>query len=198
MKDELLGLVAQYGEPALFTIVAMAAVGLPLPVALLLLIAGSMVSQGVMNLWITIAAGAAGQILGDNAGYFIGRWGGVTAIDWLGRRAGKSTRLHAISAKAQSWGAAGIFLTRWLLTPLGPWINLASGAARYSWPLFLIWDVIGELVCAALYVALGKLFNDRIVSVESIFSDAAWALTALTIAAVIVWKLAAHLKRARE
>ena len=93
MNDQLLALVSQYGAPALFGIVAIAAVGLPLPVTLLLLIAGSMISQGAMNLWMAIGAAGAGSILGDQAGYAIGRWGGPKAVAKLGRLA-RETRPH--------------------------------------------------------------------------------------------------------
>ena len=50
MNDQLLAAVSQYGAPALFGVVAIAAIGVPLPITLLLIVAGSMISQGAMNL----------------------------------------------------------------------------------------------------------------------------------------------------
>ena len=44
MNDQLLAAVSQYGTPALFGIVAIAAIGVPLPITLLLIVAGSMIS----------------------------------------------------------------------------------------------------------------------------------------------------------
>ena len=46
MNDQLLAVVSQYGAPALFGIVTIAAIGVPLPITLLLIVAGSMISQG--------------------------------------------------------------------------------------------------------------------------------------------------------
>lgn len=195
MNDQLLALVSQYGAPALFGIVAIAAVGLPLPVTLLLLIAGSMISQGAMNLWVAIGAAGAGSILGDQAGYAIGRWGGPKAIAKLSRLIGKNGSIEAVEAKARTWGGPGIYLTRWLLSPLGPWINLASGTAGYPWHRFFFWDVLGELTGAALYISLGRYFSDRIIALDGILGNLTWAVVALLAAIVLGYRLVSYLRR---
>jgi membrane protein DedA with SNARE-associated domain len=195
VNDQLLALVSQYGAPALFWIVAIAAIGLPLPVTLMLLIAGSMVSQGAMDLWVAIGAAGAGSILGDQAGYAIGRWGGPKAVAKLGRVAGKPGRIDAIAAKAKAWGGPGIFITRWLLSPLGPWINLASGAARYPWHRFLFWDALGELTGAALYISLGRYFSDRVMALDGVLGNVTWAALALLVAILLGFRLVTYLRR---
>src|ERR1035437_2354401 len=145
MNDQLLATVAQYGAPALFGIVIIAAIGVPLPITLLLIVTGSMISQGAMNLWWALGVASAGSILGDQAGYAIGRWGGPVVLTKLSSLFGKRTSLQAMEAKAKAWGGPGIFMTRWLLSPLGPWINLASGTASYPWRRFLFWDILLRL-----------------------------------------------------
>ena len=156
MNDQLLAVVSQYGPPALFGIVTIAAIGVPLPITLLLIVAGSMISQGAMNLWWAIGLAGAGSILGDQAGYAIGRWGGPAVIARLSALLGHRASLEAMEAKAKAWGGPGVFITRWLLTPLGPWINLASGTAGYPWRRFLCWDILGETTGAVLYISLGR------------------------------------------
>jgi membrane-associated protein len=178
--------------------VAIAAVGVPLPVTLLLIVAGSMISQGAMNLWGAIAAAGAGSILGDQAGYAIGRWGGPAVVRKLSRFLGKRTNIEAIEAKAKAWGGPGIFVTRWILGALGPWINLASGTAGYPWHRFLFWDALGELTGAALYISLGLFFSDRVVALTSVLGDVAWAIAAFLAAMVLGWKLWTYVRRARR
>jgi membrane-associated protein len=195
MNDQLLAAVSQYGAPALFGIVAIAAIGLPLPVTLLLLIAGSMISQGAMNPWLAIGAAGAGSILGDQAGYAIGRWGGPKAIAKLSGLIGKKGSIETVEAKARAWGGPGIYLTRWLLSPLGPWINLASGTAGYPWHRFLFWDVLGELTGAALYISLGRYFSDRIIALDGILGNLTWAVVALLAAIVLGYRLVSYLRR---
>jgi membrane protein DedA with SNARE-associated domain len=197
MNDQLLAAVSQYGAPALFGIVAIAALGVPLPITLLLIVAGSMISQGAMNLWWAIGAAGAGSILGDQAGYAIGRWGGPVVVTRLSGLFGKRVSLQAMEAKVKAWGGSGIFITRWLLSPLGPWINVASGTAGYPWHRFLLWDILGEITGAAVFISLGWFFSDRVMSLYGVLGDLTWAIAALLAAAVFGYLLLKFLHRAR-
>ncbi|HMC58855.1 MAG TPA: VTT domain-containing protein [Candidatus Solibacter sp.] len=194
MNDQLLAAVSQYGAPALFGIVTIAAIGVPLPITLLLIVVGSMIAQGAMNLWWAIAAAGAGSILGDQAGYAIGRWGGPAVIARLSGLLGRRDSLQAMEAKAKAWGGPGIFITRWLLSPLGPWINLASGTAGYPWHRFLFWDILGELTGAAVYIALGRFFSDRVMAVHAVLGDVTWAIAALLAAIILGFQLLKYLR----
>jgi membrane protein DedA with SNARE-associated domain len=156
-----------------------------------------MISQGAMNLWWAIGAAGAGSILGDQAGYAIGRWGGPAIITKLSGLFGKRANLEAMEAKAKAWGGPGIFITRWLLSALGPWINLASGTARYPWRRFLFWDILGEFTGAALFISLGRLFNDRVMALYGVLGNLTWAIAALLAAIFLGYQLLAHLRRAR-
>src|SRR5580692_9296379 len=133
MSEQVLAALARYGAPALFAIVAIAAVGVPLPVTLILIVTGSLAAQGAMNLWLAIAIAAVGSVAGDQVGYAVGRWGGKRLVGRLSRLIGDAERIEEMDVKARRWGGAGVFFSRWLITPLGTWINLASGAAEYSW-----------------------------------------------------------------
>jgi len=189
MKEQVLAAVASYGLPALFAIVAVAAVGVPLPVTLLLIVTGSLAAQGVMNFWSAIAIAAAGSVAGDQIGYAVGRWGGGALVAWLSRMIGSPDRIRELDAKAKRWGGAGVFFSRWLVAPLGPWINLASGAADYSWLRFTLWDFLGESFGAGLFIWLGRVFSDRVQEVGAILGDLTWAILGLLAAVFLGWKL---------
>lgn len=197
MNDQLLAAVSQYGAPALFGIVTIAAFGVPLPITLLLIVTGSMISQGAMNLFWAVGAAAAGSILGDLGGYAIGRWGGPAIVAKLSGVLGNRVDLQAMEAKVRAWGGPGIFFTRWLLSPLGPWINLASGTASYPWHLFLFWDILGEITGAAVFISLGRFFSDRVMSLYAVLGDLTWAIAALLAAVILGYQLLTYLRRAR-
>jgi membrane protein DedA with SNARE-associated domain len=197
MNDQLLAAVSLYGAPALFGIVAIAAIGLPLPISLLLIVTGSMVSQNAMNFWWAIGAVGAGSVLGDQAGYAIGRWGGPGLVGKLSGLFGKRANLQPMEAKAKAWGGPGIFITRWLLSPLGPWINLASGTAGYPWHRFLFWDILGEFTGAVVYISLGRYFSDRVIALSAVLGDLTWAIAALLAAVVLGYQLLSRLRRPR-
>jgi membrane protein DedA with SNARE-associated domain len=189
MLDQFLAALTQYGSPALFVVVAIAAIGVPVPVTLLLIVTGSLAAQGSINLWWAIAIASVGSVAGDQIGFAVGRWGGkklVAKFTWI---LGNAERLKKLDAKAKRWGGAGVFFSRWLVTPLGPWINLASGAANYSWLRFTLWDFLGESFGAALFIGLGQVFSDRVQEIGAIFGDLTWAIVGVLAAAFLGWKL---------
>lgn len=192
MREQILAALTQYGSPVLFGAVSIAAVGAPLPITLLLIVTGSLVAQGVMNFWWAICVASAGSILGDQIGYAAGRWGGGRLAGAITRVFGGVERLKSAEAAARKWGGPGIFFTRWLIGTLGASVNLASGIARYPWPRFLLWDVLGEVVGACLYVCLGRVFSDRIFALDALLGDFAWAVLALVIALLLGWRLRSY------
>ena len=188
MREQILAALSQYGSPALFAVVTIAAVGVPLPITLLLIVTGSLISQGVMNFWLAIGLAGAGSVIGDQIGYGIGRWGGNELVDRFTRLLGGPERLEKAQSTARRWGGPGILFSRWMVTPLGPWVNLASGLAGYPWMRFLIWDSLGEFLGTLIYVGLGKVFSDRVLALDAMLSDLTWAIVALLAAVFLGWK----------
>ena len=189
MGDQVLAALSQYGSPALFAAVMVAAIGVPLPVTLLLVVTGSLISQGVMNLWWSIGVASVGSIAGDQIGYAIGRWGGTRLVSKCIALLGGRERLAQAEAKARRWGGWGVFFSRWLVSPLGPWINFASGIAEYSWVRFVVWDVLGEVLGVVIFIMLGRIFSDRILALDEVLGDFTWAFVALLVAMVLGWKI---------
>lgn len=195
MSDQVLAALARYGSPALFVIVAIAAVGIPLPITLLLIVTGSLAAQGAMNIWLAIGIATVASVLGDQTGYAVGRWGSRALVAKFRGFFGSAERIRELDAKAKSWGGAGIFFSRWLVAPLGPWINFASGAADYSWLRFTVWDVLGEGFGAALYIWLGAVFSDRVQEVGAVLGDLTWAFIGILAAIFLGWRLFAKRKK---
>jgi membrane protein DedA with SNARE-associated domain len=90
-----------------------------------------------------------------------------------------------------------VFLTRWLLSALGPAVNLVSGTAGYPWMHFLFWDVLGEFLGVALYISLGRTFSDRVIELDALLGDLSWTLLAAVAALVLGWKLFSYLRTVR-
>jgi membrane-associated protein len=195
MREQILAALSQYGSPALFAVVTIASIGVPLPVSLMLIVTGSLVAQGVMPLWLAIALASAGSVLGDQIGYGIGRWGGTKLVSRFGGLLGGPERLAKAEAHARRWGGPGVFFTRWLVTPLGSVINFTSGIAEYPWVRFLLWDVLGETLGAALYILLGRIFSDRVLALDAALGDFSWMILALLAAVVLGWLLWGRLHR---
>ena len=189
LSDYLLSTFGVYGLPVLFGVLLIGSIGVPMPGSLLLVAAGSFVEQGDMSQWWVLTLASTGAILGDNVGYALGRWGGRTLAVRMSRFVGGEERLQHVEAWLKRWGGVGIFLSRWLLTPLGPLINLTSGMARYSWPRFLFFGIAGEVLWVLLYVMLGKFFSDRVQAINEVLGDFTWMIVGLIVVLALGWKL---------
>jgi membrane protein DedA with SNARE-associated domain len=196
--DQLLAELVVYGVPLLFAVVAIASAGAPFPVSLTLVAAGSFARQGEMGVLPVILAGSAAAVLGDQIGYGLSRWGGHRLVDSITRKLGGASKIKKAEGIAKKWGGPGIFFSRWLVTGLGPWINVASGIAGYPWRSFIFWDVLGEVLWVVLYVMLGYIFSDRVQYIAEILGNLAWAIVALIVAMFLGWKLFRSSRPARS
>lgn len=195
LTDQLLGALLLYGLPVLFGAIVFASIGVPLiPVSLMLVAAGSFVQQGELKVRGVILVASAGAVLGDQIGYGVARWFGRHWVARIARRLGGEARIQKAEALAKRWGGAGIFLSRWLITSLGPWFNVTSGIADYPWHRFMLWDVTGELLWVVLYVMLGYFFSGRVQAVAEILGNLAWVILGLIAAVALGWKLVRYLR----
>lgn len=194
LTDQLLAALSLYGLPVLFGVIAIAAAGVPMPVTLMLVAAGSFVELGEMKLWQVLVVASGAAVLGDQIGYALGRWGGHKVLEHMRRRKNGEAKIAQALAFAKRWGGAGIFFTRWLVTPLGPWLNLTSGIANYPWGAFLIWDVLGETLWVVLYVLLGKFFSGRVQALLDILGNLSWVIVGVVAAVILAWQLLKSLR----
>jgi membrane protein DedA with SNARE-associated domain len=189
LSETLLLAFSTYGLSALFVVTVMAAVGLPLPVTLLLIVVGSFVAQGDLNLLAVVALVSFAAVIGDQLGYAIGRWSGDRFVVRMTDRLGGAERMAQAAAAVARWGSLSVFLTRWLLTPLGPVLNLTCGITRFSYPTFLVWDILGETTWVLIYVLLGKFFSDRVEAISATMGDLTWAILGIAGVMFFGWRL---------
>jgi len=198
LSDQLLAALALYGLPVLFGTTFIASLGIPLPDTVLLIAAGSFIQQGDLDLRWTILLTAVAAVLGDQVGYWVGRWGSARLEGYISRRIGGVQRLQAAQALAKKWGGPGIFFSRWLVTTLAPWLNLTSGIARYPYARFLFWDILGDVVGVLIYLTIGDIFSNRVQAITDALGSFAWVGIGLIVAAVCAWQLAKYFRAARR
>lgn len=162
MTDWLLALVPSYGLWLLAAVTFCSCLALPIPASILMLAAGGFVAAGDLELFATLGAAAAGGIAGDQLGFWAGRWLGAPVLTRLRRDPAREKLLGRAVAMMDQRGAIGVFLTRWLFSPLGPWVNLTAGSTGFSWRRFTLAGVAGEAVWAGLYVGMGYGFAGNI------------------------------------
>lgn len=197
MNDAFLGLVAVYGLPVVFIATFLSCLAVPVPTSLVMLAAGAFAASGDLSLWQVVAAAYAGAILGDQAGFRLGRTGGSHLASRLAAGPPRAALLDRARGAIDRWGGTGIFLSTWLFAPLGPWVNLLAGATGFGWARFTAWDSAGEAVWVTLYVGLGYLFADRITQIAGILGNSVGFLVAGLATIVLARMLLTRLRQAR-
>jgi membrane-associated protein len=191
MVDEyqLLSAISSWGLPVLLVIFLGSGIGVPLPATFLLMAAGSLVAQDELGFWEVTVLATIGVVVGDQIGYMLGRWGGDRVTDRFGGWVDRGGHLRQAESIMERWGGMSVFLSRWLLTPLGWSVNLVSGLTKYPWHYFVVFDVAGEAVWVVGNVLLGCTFSDRVLQVMGDVMDSLpWAIVGL-IGVTLGWKL---------
>lgn len=193
MTEAILALVPVYGLALIAAATFLSCLALPIPASLIMLSAGGFAAAGDLVLWQAGAAALAGAVLGDQAGYQLGRLGGRMLTG-----PAPSPKRAALMGKASAYlrerGAWAVFFSRWLVSPLGPYVNVAGGAARLPWARFTRAGIAGELVWVALYVGLGAAFADDILALADLLGSASGLLAALAGAGTFALWLRAALR----
>lgn len=185
MSAALYALVPKYGAWVVFAVTFLSCLAVPFPASVVMLAAGAFVASGDLSGGAVLAAALAGAILGDQLGYLAGRVGGRWLIGRLARRADVAGWLARAEARMDARAGRTVFLSRWLVSALGPYVNLAAGAARIGWGRFTLASVAGETVWVFLYVGIGFFFASRIDDIGATLPSVLAALGAAGVAAML-------------
>ncbi|WP_044043763.1 DedA family protein [Octadecabacter antarcticus] len=189
MTETVFALVADYGVTIVFCVTFLSCLALPVPSSLLMLASGGFAATGDLSLSAVGLSAFSGAVLGDNSGYWVARKLGTRLDDWLAKHP-KRAALRARSATfMDKRGGSSIFLSCWLVAPLGPYMNYFCGVTKFTWLRFALWGVAGEIVWVSLYVGLGYSFADNITSVASVLGNASGFITALAVVIGLGWWL---------
>lgn len=181
MSIDLFSLVASYGVALIGVATFLSCLAVPVPTSLLMLASGGFVASGDLSLPWTLAAAFSGAVVGDNTGLLIGRAGGPQLNRWLEAAPARARLRAQAQAFITRWGGFGVFISRWLVSPLGPYVNFASGLGGMSWPRFALWGAAGEVVWVSLYVGLGYGFADHVAQIATVLGNASGALAAAVV-----------------
>jgi len=144
-------LLLDYGLVLLFVLVGLESTGIPLPGETSLIAAAVLASSGHYSIVVVIAVASAGAIVGDNAGYWIGRKGGRALLrripylrDYFDRVLPPAERFF------RRHGAKAVFFGRFIsiLRVTAAWL---AGISHMSWWKFLFWNAAGGIAWATAF-----------------------------------------------
>ena len=152
---DLSALLQQWRYPAIFIVVILGNVGLPIPEETVLALGGFLAERGILHAPTVIAVGLLGAIVGDNIGYWLGRRYGRDALERYGRHIGITPdRLAKVSAFVARYGGFAIFGARFLpgaRSLAGPVAGVVGIAPR----TFIFANTLGALIYVPYAVGIG-------------------------------------------
>lgn len=163
MHHDVAHLIHAYGLIAVFIIVGLESVGIPLPGELSVIIAATVASTHDAALWPIILAASAGAILGDNIGYLLGKEFGQRLVLRYGWRLGITEEHLKLSRYLfNKYGAIVVFVGRFVAV-LRVLAAFLAGASALPWRKFLIANALGGILWATLVASgaywLGRSFS---------------------------------------
>lgn len=159
MKDTMLLLIQHYGYAAVFVSMMLAIIGLPIPVEVLLLFAGSIVAAAHLQLIWLIAFAWLGAIAGMSVNYGLGKTIGIARI-------GKITKyIHLPEEKLNRWAerfqkSGPLFLViGYFVAGLRHASPFIAGASGMPVKKFALYACGGGLLWISLYTVFGRQFG---------------------------------------
>ncbi|MEI6029810.1 MAG: DedA family protein [Synechococcaceae cyanobacterium ELA739] len=150
-------LLQTWGYGLIFAAMLLENAGLPLPGETVTLLGGYAAGSGQLQVLGVMAAAAAGAILGDNIGYWVGRragWGLILRVGGLLRQSPE--QLERLREQFLRHSGKSVLLGRFvavLRVVAGP----MAGAVGMPYPRFLLCNAIGAVLWAGSMVSLAWL-----------------------------------------
>jgi membrane protein DedA with SNARE-associated domain len=185
-KSEIVFILSNYGCWAVFAFVAMESMGALLP-GEAILVGAAIYAGDSHNMQIPeiVAAAAAGAIVGDNFGFWIGRTLGVRVLRNYGARIGLDDRKLVLGQYLFArWGGAVVFFGRFVAL-LRVLAAVLAGANQLEPRRFFAFNAAGGIIWACVFGFGGYFLGSAIHDVAGPFG---WTALTLSIAgAVLLW-----------
>ena len=190
ITDPLLSLVFEYSYAGLFLAMSLGIVGVPFPDELLLTASGYMISQGSMNLFLTMSAAICGSVTGMSISYWVGRKVGKKLFGGFIGRLLRADRLERLIMRLENWGEP-LLLVGFFVPGVRHATALLYGASRRPYGTFLLYTSIGALLWTSVFLLVGTLLGEHWREITgTVNQDAAIAAAAFLLIGLawLAWK----------
>ncbi|WP_400164274.1 DedA family protein [Brevibacillus sp. TJ4] len=179
--DLLMSIIEQYGYLAIFFLLWLGIVGLPIPDELVVATAGFLVSIHLLDPYYALLVSYLGVASGLTIGFLLGKYFGKPILGWLSKKEKMRSKVERSTALLEKYGTTALCISYLfpVVRHLVPYLVAMGGMTyrRYallSYPIGLIWTV-------AFYL-LGYVFGKNVgMIVEMIRSYGAYTLLCLVV-----------------
>ncbi len=155
----------EYGPLALFFLLALEIIALPIPGEPLMILTGVLIFEGELSLIPTLASAYAGAITGITVSYTLGRTAGTYLIVGYGTRLGLTAQRMQ---KVNNWFARfgkWTLMIGYFVPGLRHFTGFTAGMTNLEYRSFLLFGCVGAVVWVSTFLALGYFLGDYWVSI---------------------------------
>jgi membrane protein DedA with SNARE-associated domain/rhodanese-related sulfurtransferase len=160
--NEILNLLVRHGIAILFAVEFIEQVGIPLPAAPWLLVAGSLIGVGKMNWWMALSAATLGSLLGDLIWFYLGRYYGNRVLSLLCRI---SLEPDSCARRTQNlftrYGMPGLIVAKFI-PGLGTLAPPLAGNSGVTTARFIFFDGVSSVLHGGCFILGGVLFSHQL------------------------------------
>jgi membrane protein DedA with SNARE-associated domain len=177
-------IVRDYGVIAVTIILALEALGAPVPGETLLIFSAVLAARGEMSLPALMISAWLGSVMGDNIGYLIGRKVGRAAIARFGSKIGLTEeRFAKVEAIFVRYGGATVTFARFF-SVLRQLNGVVAGTLGMDWRRFLLFNAIGAAMWVTVWV-LGPYYLGEHVADITRIAHSTGAIGAIAVVAIV-------------
>ena len=151
----LVDTIGTLGYPGIFLLMAMESSIVPVPSELVMPPAGYLAQQGLMNIWLAIACGTVGSLVGAYANYFAARYLGRPLLLKYGRHVWiTEAKFARVERFFHEHGEISTFIGR-LLPVVRHLISLPAGLAGMNHLRFSLYTLLGAGIWVTILTWIG-------------------------------------------
>ncbi|MDQ6421617.1 DedA family protein [Paenibacillus sp. LHD-117] len=181
--DLLLSFIEQLGYAALFLVLCLGLIGLPIPNEAVVMTGGALASAGVLSPVPAFIMTCLGICSAMTFGYSIGRFAGVKLSDWFRSKKNIGAFIERSEELSEKFGGYAISISLCLpflrhVTPYVMGMNKMKFGrfAMFAYPSAFVWTMI--------YFVIGSFVGDQVQQIaDMIYRYGIWILAALAAAA---------------
>lgn len=149
----------EYGNIALFFLLALGIIALPVPEETMLVFSGFLIHQKEFFLIPTFFSAFCGAMCGITVSYLIGRWGRKFLLKkyetWKNLKV-KMEKLHNWFERFGKWTV----LIGYFIPGIRHFTGVAAGMGRLEYPHFALFGYLGALLWTSTFLAVGYFFSN--------------------------------------
>jgi membrane protein DedA with SNARE-associated domain len=196
--DGVFAWVATHGYWALYLLLALGVVGLPIPDETILVFAGYLIGRGTLHPVVAFAAALAGAWTGISGSYLLGRTLGVEVVHRYGKyihfTEARLAQVHSWFERIGHW----MLVVGYYIAGVRHFTAVVAGMSKLEFPTFMAYAWTGGAIWVATFLSLGYFLGENWRQVaELVHQYVVYASVAIIVAAAgyFLWKRRAKPRR---